>query len=81
MMKLFYFTLGFPFLAFLVNLVIYFFKAQTKEIFLPIFAASVVLLNGFLFLYTFKKDRHLAYFFQGSALLVQVLVFIYETIL
>jgi len=80
-MRLFYFTVGLPFFVFLANLGLYLFKSQSKEIFLPIFAASVVLLNGFLFLYTFKKNKRLAYFFQGSAFLVQVLILIYEAVL
>lgn len=78
--KSFYYTILFaPLLFYLINLALYFLKSQKETVFIPLFGALTVLINGFFFVYVYKKDIQLGYFFQATAFFVQLLVLIYET--
>jgi hypothetical protein len=59
------------------NLIFYLSGPKTVGYLLPCFGLLFAAINGLFFLFTYKRDKILAYFFQGTALFVGILVLVF----
>jgi hypothetical protein len=78
----FYLWLFIPFAFGVFNFIFYFSEPKTVSYLLPCFGLLFTVINGLFFFFTYKRDKILAYFFQGTALFVGILIlfFLIKTI-